>query len=35
METRATIEGLSRVEGKAELVDGGIVAMPPPGDEPG
>ena len=33
--TRATIENLYQVEGKAELVDGEIVLMPPAGDEPG
>jgi Uma2 family endonuclease len=33
--TRATIEDLSRVEGKAELVNGEIVEMSPSGDEPG
>lgn len=33
--TRATIEDLYKVEGKAELVDGEIVSMPPTGDEPG
>jgi Uma2 family endonuclease len=32
---RATIEDLSKVEGKAELVNGEIVLMPPTGDEPG
>ena len=32
--TRATIEDLYKVEGKAELVHGEIVAMPPSGDEP-
>jgi Uma2 family endonuclease len=32
--TRATIEDLYKVEGKAELVNGGIVKMPPSGDEP-
>jgi len=32
--TRATIEDLYKVEGKAELVDGEIVYMPPSGDEP-
>jgi len=32
--TRATIEDLYRVEGKAELVHGEIVEMPPSGDEP-
>ena len=34
IKTRATIEDLSRVEGKAELVNGEIVHMPPRGDEP-
>ena len=33
--TRATLEDLYNVEGKAELVDGEIVDMPPSGDEPG
>jgi Uma2 family endonuclease len=33
--TRATIEDLYKVEGKAELVNGEIVEMPPTGDEPG
>ena len=33
--TRATIEDLYQVEGKAELVDGEVVLMPPAGDEPG
>ena len=33
--TRATIEDLYKVEGKAELVNGEIVHMPPTGDEPG
>jgi Uma2 family endonuclease len=32
---RATIEDLYKVEGKAELVNGEIVLMPPTGDEPG
>jgi Uma2 family endonuclease len=32
--TRATIEDLYKVEGKAELVKGEIVEMPPSGDEP-
>jgi Uma2 family endonuclease len=32
--TRATIEDLYKVEGKAELVNGEIVAMPPAGDDP-
>ena len=32
--TRATIKDLYNVEGKAELVKGEIVAMPPIGDEP-
>jgi Uma2 family endonuclease len=32
--TRTTIEDLYKVEGKAELVNGEIVAMPPTGDEP-
>jgi hypothetical protein len=34
-ETRATIEGLYKVEGKAELVNGEIVYMPPTGGLPG
>lgn len=33
--TRATIEDLHRVEGKAELVNGEIVLMPPAGGDPG
>jgi Uma2 family endonuclease len=33
--TRVTIEDLYQVEGKAELVDGEIVHMPPAGDDPG
>jgi hypothetical protein len=32
--TRATIEDLYKIEGKAELVNGEIVEMPPSGDEP-
>lgn len=32
--THATIDDLYRVEGKAELVDGEIVSMPPAGDDP-
>jgi Uma2 family endonuclease len=32
--THATIEDLYKVEGKAELVNGEIVEMPPAGDEP-
>jgi Uma2 family endonuclease len=32
--TRATMEDLYKVEGKAELVKGEIVEMPPAGDEP-
>jgi Uma2 family endonuclease len=32
--TRATIDDLHKVEGKAELVNGEIVEMPPAGDEP-
>jgi Uma2 family endonuclease len=32
---RATIEDLYRVEGKAELVNGEIVEMPPAGEDPG
>jgi Uma2 family endonuclease len=35
IKTRATIDDLYKVEGKAELVNGEIVAMPPAGDEPG
>jgi len=34
LQTRATIEDLYKVEGKAELVNGEIVEMPPSGDEP-
>jgi hypothetical protein len=33
--TPATIEDLYKVEGKAELVNGEIVEMPPAGDDPG
>ena len=33
--TRATIEDLYKIEGKAELVNGGIVEMPPAGEDPG
>ena len=33
--TPATLEDLMRVPGKAELVNGEIVHMPPTGDEPG
>lgn len=33
--TRATIEDLYKVEGKAELVNGKIVEMPPAGEDPG
>jgi Uma2 family endonuclease len=33
-QTGATIEDLSKVEGKPELVHGEIVEMPPAGDEP-
>jgi Uma2 family endonuclease len=33
--SRATIEDLYKVEGKAELVNGEIVEMPPSGDDPG
>jgi Uma2 family endonuclease len=33
--TRATIEDLYKVEGKAELVNGEIIALPPTGDDPG
>ncbi len=35
IKTRATIEDLYKVEGKAELVNGEIVYVPPTGDEPG
>ncbi len=35
IKTRATIEDLYKVEGKAELVDGEIVYMPPAGEDPG
>ena len=34
IKTRATIEDLYKVEGKAELVNGEIVEMPPSRDEP-
>lgn len=34
-QTRATIADLYQVEGKAELVNGEIVEMPPAGDDPG
>ena len=34
-QTRATMEDLMRVPGKAELVNGEIVHMPPTGDVPG
>jgi Uma2 family endonuclease len=33
--THATIEDLYKVEGKAELVNGEIVEMPPAGEDPG
>ncbi|MBM3222397.1 MAG: hypothetical protein FJZ47_01140 [Candidatus Tectomicrobia bacterium] len=33
--TRATVDELYRIEGKAELVDGEIVSMSPPGGWPG
>lgn len=33
-QTRATLEDLYKVQGKAELVNGEIVEMPPAGDEP-
>ena len=33
--TRATIEDLYKVEGKAELVNGEIVEIPPAGEDPG
>jgi Uma2 family endonuclease len=32
---QATIEDLHRIDGKAELVNGEIILMPPTGDEPG
>ena len=35
IKTRATIEDLYKVEGKAELVNGEIVEMPPAGEDPG
>jgi len=35
MKTRATIEDLYKVEGKAELVNGEIIKMPPAGEDPG
>ena len=35
LKTRATIEDLYKVEGKAELVKGEIVHMPPAGEDPG
>lgn len=35
LKTRATIDDLYRVEGKAELVHGEIVPMAPTGDDPG
>ena len=35
VKTRATMDDLMRVVGKAELVDGEIVQMPPTGDAPG
>jgi Uma2 family endonuclease len=35
IKTRATIEALYKVEGKAELVNGEMVHMPPTGDDPG
>ena len=35
LKTGATIEDLYKVEGKAELVNGEIVHMPPTGDDPG
>jgi len=35
IKTRATIEDLYQVEGKAELVNGEVVHMPPSGDDPG
>jgi hypothetical protein len=33
--TRATIDDLAKVEGKAELVNGEIVERPPSGEDPG
>jgi Uma2 family endonuclease len=33
--TRATIEDLYKAEGKAELMQGEIVEMPPAGEDPG
>jgi Uma2 family endonuclease len=33
--TRATLKDLYKVEGKAELVNGEIIEMPPAGDDPG
>ena len=35
IKTRATIEDLYKVAGKAELVKGEIIEMPPAGDDPG
>jgi hypothetical protein len=35
MKTRATIDDLYKIEGKAELVHGKVVEMPPSGDDPG
>jgi Uma2 family endonuclease len=35
IKTRATIADLYKVEGKAELVNGEIVSMPPSGEDPG
>jgi Uma2 family endonuclease len=35
IKTRATIDDLYKVAGKAELVNGEIVEMPPTGDDPG
>lgn len=35
MQSRATIEDLYKVEGKAELVNGEIIGMPPAGEDPG
>ena len=35
IKTRSMIEDLYKVEGKAELVNGEIVHMPPTGDDPG
>jgi Uma2 family endonuclease len=34
VKTEATIEDLARVDGKAEIVDGELILMPPTGDDP-